>query len=658
MFVRIVFVCVLLVAGACLQAQPVWHVHSETVLVQDSASLERSGVVSITTPSQELTARSGSTELPAAVALISPSLAIRSYGSQGSIAFGSFRGMPAEYVSIDYGGFTLTNAQNSLADLGLFNINSVDRVDLRSANSNAAASSVNGAASIGLHPLQPTFGGTYATIGSTATSYTDRIRAAEREGNFRITGPVTRDLAYAFGASLSSADGNFPFYQQSSDSTILRSNNDSHLTNATFGLTYRPLDDLECSLTSLYLRSERGSPGAVTIDGIGASLPYTRLFDERYLLGVSMKHRPLPEFEYTIKTSYQSQFESYVDSISPLRINDRYTNRTFSAGFDAVSHSKSWLDLITLVSVDRSTLVSNENVKDSSDVIDRGVYRANVGAKLLLGELNILGLLKTEQYSDLPKPVVLPQLTIRYGEDIVLAGFGIGGSYTKLYHAPTLNELYWKVGGNPSLSPETGDAFELVADAHISDVIGLTLSGFYNSLSDQIVWRATSGGVYSPFNVKSSRAIGIESSMSLRFEVDEDISCRVDAALTWQQTEDRTPGSESFGHELPYTTPISWMLSASTQIAGWGAVTLTDHYRGHRYPDLANELKSVLPGVALLTIDLRSRQFRLSDALSFDCALSVLNAGNEQYEEIPSYPMPRRSYKFGISIHHSHTSHE
>ncbi|HET9136553.1 MAG TPA: TonB-dependent receptor, partial [Candidatus Kapabacteria bacterium] len=586
-------------------AQPRYN-GSEVVVVDSSVRADPS--VAIKLPTSQIKALSGSNILSSGAAMLYPSLDVRSYGSLGGVAFATYRGLPAEFVTIEYNGVRLNTAQNSLSDLGLVDLNVTSSVMLSSSTSNTGLSGDIGNARLSLSGIQGLASKTTVIASTELTSYSEKVQAAERVSSILASVPISDVVSVAGAFSNSGTNGDYPFYQSSTHETILRSNNDASLTNGSVSLTYKPSDSLRCDVFSLYTKSDRGAPGANTVDYYGNS-SFARQFDELYLLGASLEQKVSERFFYIARLAYESQFETYNDSI--LSIADRYTNRSLTASVQTRTTLSALLNLYADVSADRNALASNEDVAWGTTDISRMIVRSNIGLGYApLEALSVDAHFKVEHYSDIHTLQVLPHFQIQYFFDFWQAS--LIASYTKLYHAPTFNELYWKIGGNPNLKPEAGNGYELTADISPIERWNIKATGYLNEIDNQIVW--VPGSVWSPDNVERVRSYGVELTSSFSYPIDEIYSIDLRGGLMLQHTVNLTEGSINYGNELIYSTPLRWNVAVTGRANYIGQLTLGIIYRGHRYTDFANNGK--LQPVGVTNVTFRSVPIKLTPDLS------------------------------------------
>lgn len=93
-------------------------------------------------------------------------------------------------------------------------------------------------------------------------------------------------------------------------------------------------------------------------------------------------------------------------------------------------------------------------------------------------------------------------------------------SQGKHFLAPTPNDLYWPADpytkGNPDLKPEIGWHTDVTLEQSlVNDKLFLTISYFHWNVDDKIQWEPNSQGVWSPINLASYKADGIETGLKI-----------------------------------------------------------------------------------------------------------------------------------------------
>ena len=225
-------------------------------------------------------------------------------------------------------------------------------------------------------------------------------------------------------------------------------------------------------------------------------------------------------------------------------------------------------------------------------------------------------------------------------------GFDLKAFARRAYRAPVFNELYYVGYGNPDLRPE---------DAWLSDLgvdfdrrIGLgwrvdaELDGFCNWLTDKIVSAPTEAdpNIWMPYNIGKVLSVGFDVSAGFRYS-SRGWAFDAKGQYTFQSAEDRTSGSDSFGHQIPYIARHVAMLRLGLSWKGW-SLNPSWQWRGGRtdgYGDLP----------AWNTIDVEcSKNISLKKAGSLTLKVAARNLADCRYETVSGYPMPGRNFIGGI----------
>ena len=230
-------------------------------------------------------------------------------------------------------------------------------------------------------------------------------------------------------------------------------------------------------------------------------------------------------------------------------------------------------------------------------------------------------------------------------------------SVSRNYRFPTLNDLYFLPGGNPDLKKENGWTY----DAGLSFAIGnegiYSLSGsaswFDSHVDNWIIWLPTTKGFFSPRNIKSVHAYGVEMKADLAVALSEDWHLGLDGTFSWtpsiNEGEPMSPADKSVGKQLPYVPEISATLTGELSFRTWSLLYKWCHY-SERYTMSSNDLSlsGNLPPYFMSNITLEKR-FSLAWA---DLSLkgAVNNLFDEEYLSVLSRPMPGINFEFFLGI--------
>jgi outer membrane cobalamin receptor len=209
---------------------------------------------------------------------------------------------------------------------------------------------------------------------------------------------------------------------------------------------------------------------------------------------------------------------------------------------------------------------------------------------------------------------------------------------------PTLNDLYWNPGGNPSLKNEYSYTGELTYEMNGNISAPLSFSTqtslFLISIDNMINWLPGESGYWSPSNISESNSSGAEENINLTY-----INNSFKIRFTMKYEFDRAHiiksqvGEAVSGKQIVYTPEN--LFNAGIR-AGYKNYYLSwlSCFTGKRYTTADNSdwlscylLNNVSAGIKFS-----------SGKNSFDINLKADNLFNVNYQAIAWYPMPGRSF--------------
>jgi len=248
------------------------------------------------------------------------------------------------------------------------------------------------------------------------------------------------------------------------------------------------------------------------------------------------------------------------------------------------------------------------------------------------------------------RPQFLPQAS---GTLRPIAGLEFGAAFSFGYHAPTLNELYWKEGGNRNLHEERAKNMQAYVRyaVDLSSIASINISSifFRSELADQIVWKP---GQYffSPYNILSSLNQGVELRMEVKFPITHRLSILIDEDYTILAALNKTADPAQYGLEIPYSTPTSSVFRCELREDRLGSISVIAQYHGHRFTDLGNTPGAELPPVTTIDAVFGLDELPLTPAMFFVSQLAWRNIMNVHYFEEPNYPLPGANLRLSLSL--------
>lgn len=235
--------------------------------------------------------------------------------------------------------------------------------------------------------------------------------------------------------------------------------------------------------------------------------------------------------------------------------------------------------------------------------------------------------------------------------------FTIKGSVSRNYRYPSLNDLYFLPGGNPNLKSEHGFTYDAGFSFHmdISRKISIDLSAnwFDSRIDDWIMWLPTTKGFFSPKNVKSVHAYGVEINGESGLQFVNDWLLHFNASFSWtpsiNEGEKMSPADQSVGKQLPYVPLYSSSITGRLKWKTWSFLYKWCYY-SERFTMSSNDytISGHLPEYFMSNISLE-KDFFFSFA-DLQIKLAVNNLFNEDYLSVLSRPMPGINFEFFIGI--------
>lgn len=270
--------------------------------------------------------------------------------------------------------------------------------------------------------------------------------------------------------------------------------------------------------------------------------------------------------------------------------------------------------------------------------------------------LGVAADLRWELYGDRTTPVIpalfVDYLVSRRGQVVVKA------SAAHNYRTPTLNDLYFRPGGNKHLRPEQGWTYDAGAETTLGNErrsLRASATFFDSYIDDWIIWinDGTKVGIYTPLNIKRVHSYGIECKLSGDAQLGRDWRLAFDGNFTWtrsiNQGDKFSPADRSVGKQLVYIPVYS---SAFTARASWRTWTFT--YKWCWYSErftMSDNDKGVLGVVKpYFMSDISLEKHVECRWASFSLKGCIYNLLNEEYQTISARPMPRLNASFFIGI--------
>lgn len=587
---------------------------------------------------------------------------IKDYGGVGGIKTVNIRSMGTNHMGVNYDGVQLGNAQNGQIDLGQFSLDNVETISMYNGQKSEIlqpARDFGNAGSIYIRTRTPRFrhGETY------------HARAALRFGSSDLLNPsalVEIKLAERVNVSLSAewltSTGKYKFrYRRVNpagelayDTTAVRRNGDINATRIELDVN-GIVDGGEWHAKAYNYNSERGVPGAI-VNNVwrrGERIWDTNSFIQGSYQKETGRWFTLANAKYSFyRTHYVNNDDKQVKVDNLYRQREIYLSWAnmftvtpwwrVSASYDFQWNALD-ADMYGFARPDRFT-----NLLSVATSVNYRRLKIQASALATFIHDNLRG-----QQAPPDKHVVTPAV---YASFCPLRGHSLSvrAFYKKSFRMPTFNDLYYADMGNSRLDPEhvtqynLGVLFDRSYRGFIS-AVRISVDGYYNKVKDKIIaYPKGQQFRWTMLNLGLVDIRGVDVSALVTVTPVEGLDVTARAQYTWQRAIDVTdPSDNYYRDQIPYIPHHSGSAVVNAAWRGWG-LNYSFIYVGERYNQQENiRYNYTQPWYThdlSLSRDLTLRRVRMR------CLLEVNNLLSQDYDVILNYPMPKRNYRFTISV--------
>lgn len=263
--------------------------------------------------------------------------------------------------------------------------------------------------------------------------------------------------------------------------------------------------------------------------------------------------------------------------------------------------------------------------------------------KLLKDKLNIAANVRGETING--SSILLPGADASYTLTHWLL---LRANVQRTYRTPTLNELYYYPGGNPSLKPEQGwneDAGYAVDLTWGRFMLHHDVSVFNRNIQDWIIWLGSA--IWTPHNIAEVHSRGTETENKVEYRIDKwTLHAGVNTAYTLATTvKSNIQNDGSIGKQIPYTPRYNGQLNIGFT-HGRLYVNYNHTYTGYRFT-VTDESEWLEPyNTGNLQLMYNAKLGARPVQLSAQCN----NIWNQQYSVVGYRPMPGVNWMAGVRV--------
>ena len=554
---------------------------------------------------------------------------VKSYGL-GSLATTSFRGGSANHTAVLWNGFNIGSPMNGQLDLSLVPVQVANSVAVAYGSSTALWGSGAIGGTILLNNLPRSNEGTHVDAGLSFGSFGDQRQ------QFRVQHSSAK-WSVGIGAFNTQAENDFRITSEAGDGPAQRQRNASFAQHGLLGdAHYRWGRKYRIGIHAWYQQTDRQIPGS-TLEGNSTA----GQMDGSLRLTADWQHTGTRATTNARIGWFNDELEYYANDVVQAAVS---RSRNVIAELETRIHLAKRHQL--------HIGVNNTHALALSDGIPREQQqnRSALFAAYRYTSANNRFRSSISARQELLEGDVVP-FTCSLGADYALRPWLLlKAQGAKVYRVPTLNDLYWRPGGNPDLRAENGYSGDLGAVLNVSFkgiVIRSEITWFERLIDDWIQW--TPGPAYwSPHNLLQVWSRGVETNTSVGFSLG---SVGVKLGLMTNHVvstnEMRTSVNDaSVDKQLIYVPMYTGHAKLGVTYKALSVTGLV-RYTGYRYTSTDN--REYLEPFTLADLWVA---YRLPPLKS--CTLSLQAQCNNifatRYEVLLNRPMPFRSYQVGVNV--------
>lgn len=604
---------------------------------------------------------------------------LKDYGGIGGLKTINIRSMGSHHVGIFYDGIQLGNAQNGQIDLGKYSLDNIDEISI-----------YNGQKSDIFQPAKDfsTSGSVYIRSRTPRFEYGKKhnLKAVVKGGSFDLINPsvlyefkINDDISTSFNAEYVNSSGKYKYrYKRVMpgtgevmyDTTAVRENGDIESMRLEAGV-YGLLNQGHWKFKTYYYDSERGVPGAIVNN---RWMNPQRQWDKSFFAQGSLQKSITNDYQILVNAKYANDYMRYLNPDTTLMYIDN-SFRQEEAYLSLANQYEILKNWSTSLSADLQYNTLSSNMSGFS-FPERFTSMVSLATALDLGKLKMQGSIlgtfvhdKIREDRSNPNnqtkaadskneftPAVFFSYSPSYRSPVSLRAF-----YKRIFRMPTFNDLYYTDVGNSNLKPEFTNQFNLGAQYLKHDLNKwlkrLEIQGdiYYNKIDNKIVAVPKGSGQYRwmMMNLGLVEIKGLDFSSAAVVGLTDKLIMNAKLTYTYQKAQDfthRKGGTlqeSTYGGQIPYIPWNSGSAILGLSYNGWG-LNYSFIYVGERYHNSANirenyEQPWYTSDMSLIKdFKLRGYNLRLS--------AEVNNLLSQDYEVVINYPMPKRNYKFSVTV--------
>lgn len=604
---------------------------------------------------------------------------LKDYGGIGGLKTVNVRSMGTHHVGVFYDGIQLGNAQNGQIDLGKFSLENIEEVSLyngQKSNIFQPGKDFGSSATVYMRSRTPRF----------EQNKNYNVRASVKGGSFDLINPsllyehkINDKLSASANAEYVNSSGKYKYRykrvfpntnQVMYDTTAVRANGDIESVRLEAGL-FGSIDQGYWRVKSYYYDSERGIPGAIVNNKWKNS---QRQWDRSFFTQGVFQKSITPKYDLLVNAKYAYDHMQYLNPDTTLMLIDNTFDQreAYISAANKYSITRKWdavlsadfqyntlrSDLDGFVFPKRlTTLIALATAADLGKVKVQG----SILATLVRERINSGNTAADDEAKAAPdKSEFTPAFFVSY-KPFKNHNFNIRAFYKNIFRMPTFNDLYYTDIGNIKLKPEFTHQYNLgfqYNKAYKNSIVKnweIQADAYYNEVTDKIVAVPKGSGQYRwmMMNLGNVEIRGLDMAGSVATEPVKDLLLNVRMTYTYQKAQDFTKRASeilqqtTWGGQIPYIPWHSGSVITSVDYKSW-QLNYSFIYVGERYHSSANiPMEYEQPWYTNDMTIVKKFKYK---SVNYRLSAEINNLLSQDYEVVLNYPMPKRNYKFALTV--------
>lgn len=592
----------------------------------------------------------GVTDLTDAIRRL-PGISLRDYGGAGGMKTVSVRGFGAKHTGVSYDGVLLSDCQSGEIDVARYSLDNVAHVSLQVGDNDDIFIPARNVSAAALLTIQ--------TLALPTDDLGAHLTTQVRTGSFGQFNPFVRyeqnfSNRFAFSAvgEYSYAENDYPFTLHNLTLVTHERRTNSRMSaghgelNALWTINRRNW----LGGKVYYYDNSRQLPGQVRYY---TSVSHERLHDRNAFgqLQYNTTNQRNLSFRWLAKYNWSAslyqdgpigggiseldyrQHEAYTSASLMYRPSEQWAMSYAADYFYNTLNSNAWNETRPL----RHSILQSAAIK--------------YGSERLTAMLRVLGSIYINDTHDGDNGRdfrhLSPSLSASW-KVLPEQELYVRASYKNIFRVPTFTENYYYHFGNPLLSPEKTDQWNVgVTFRHHygeGSEVQLACDAYLNHVKDKIVAVPYNMFIWTNINLGRVQTIGVDATLNATHRLTASHALMAAANYSYQRAENRTlRSSPYYGNQLPYMPEHSGSASIAYENP-WLNLCVHATAVGRRYANPEHLKDTSLDsysdwGVAAY------RTFNIGRSQRLDARFDLKNMFNRQYEIVRHYPMPGRSWQ-------------